>query len=492
MSRVNAKRDIARRLTIPDMRILELHINETTGEAEYIPIKHAGQGIYPDYPIIIQRNGLPWTLGNIYLLKKMEDTNNYEPKTWQNLSIDLLHYLRWLEDTSTNPLFFPTKQKFNRPTYKYRNYLIEQINQEKIAISTAASRISSIVNFYRGLVAYNILSNEIISLAWEEKEVLIRIIGRDLQPKLYSISSTDLAIKKTINSIDSDYIRDGGQLRPLSEPEQEIIAEHLKTTSTNYRLIFAFAILTGARLQTICTLRGQTLDEAIFDKENNRYLINVGGRGNLVDTKGGRHLTIAVPTRLFELLTQHWNSVESINTRIRSFYGNVKTNYLFLNKIGEPYVTAKNEKIDRRDPNVHRRVSIDGGVSKDVKTRNGQAIWAFINNVLIPRIRKSHPSFKSFSFHDLRATFGMNLLESLIRTVDRQNAELRAQGKEPAQRTEWILEQIQNRLGHSDLKTAMLYLNFRRNNEFKAQLQAKVEDELMQYVPSSVLEYDDE
>lgn len=484
--------NIARRFIVPDMKILELGINENTGEAEYRPIKNAGRGIYPDYPVLIKGDGLPWTLGNIYLLKRMEDTRNYEPKTWQNLALDLLHYLRWLEYTNTNPLFFPTKQKFNRPTYKYRSFLIEEANAGKMALSTAAGRMSTIVGFYRGLVAYNILSNEIIKLAWEEREVLIKIIGLDLKSKLYSINSTDLAIKKPSKSINSNFICDGGQLRPLTESEQEIVAEHLKTSSANYRLMFAFAVLTGARLQTICTLRGQTIDSAIFDQENNRYLINVGGPGHLVDTKGSKRLTIVIPAKLHERLVQHWCSANSVNRRVQSYYGNVKTNYLFLTKEGEPYVTSKCEKIDRRDPGMNRRVGIEGGMDRGVNTRNGQAIWAFINNVLIPRIRKTHPDFKSFKFHYFRATFGMNLLETLLRAVDKRNAELKAQGKDPGLGTEWVLEQIQERLGHRDLTTTMRYLNFRRNNQFRASLQTKVEDELMRYVPEGVLKYNDE
>lgn len=485
-------KDVARRIFVHDMKILELCFNKATAEAEYLPIKQAGRGIYPDYPILIRGNGLPWTLGNIYLLKRMENARNYEPKTWQNLSLNLLHFLRWLENTNINPLFFPPKQKFNRPTYKYRNFLIEQANQGKIAASTAAGRISAIVNFYRGLVAYNILGNDLISLAWEEKEVLIRIIGRDLQPRLYSISSTDLAIKKPPTSNNNDCVRDGGQLHPLSESEQEIIARHLESATANYRLMFAFAVLTGARIQTICTLRGKTLDEAIFDQENNRHIIRVGGHGDLVDTKGSKRLSVIIPEKLYTSLKQHWNCSDSIKRRIKSFYGNTSINYLFLTKEGEPYITSKAEKLDQRDPNVNRRVGTEGGVAKDVKTRNGQAVWAFINNVLLPKIRISHPEFKSFSFHDLRATFGMNLLETLLRMIDIHNAELKTNGREPALGTEWALEQIQERLGHRDLSTTMNYLNYRRNNKFKASLQTKIEDELMKYVPENVLEYNND
>lgn len=152
MSKKIANEPSARRFIIDDMKPLEVSFNASTGEAEYTVVKSMGQGIYPDYPVLIQSNGLPWTLGNLYLLKRLEDSPKYEPKTWQNLSTDLLHFLRWLEHTGTNPLYFHPLQRFNRPTYKYRAHLIELCNEEIIKASTASGRMSTIINFYRGLV----------------------------------------------------------------------------------------------------------------------------------------------------------------------------------------------------------------------------------------------------------------------------------------------------------------------------------------------------
>ncbi|MGJ7465587.1 tyrosine-type recombinase/integrase [Comamonas thiooxydans] len=485
-------RDVARCHIINDMRVLALRRNESTNEAAYEPANEMGEGIYPDYPILIQGNGLPWTLGNMYLLKRLEFSAKYEPKTWQNVAGDLLHYLRWLEKpgSETSPLQFNAKQKFNRPTYKYRAHLIDLVNQGSIKPNTASGRMSSIVAFYRGLVDYGILSNELIDLAWQEREVLIRVIGWDLKPRTYSITSTDLAIKKPPKAHDDDYISDGGKLRPLSQSEQDILIEHLKTSSATYRLMFAMAILTGARMQTICTLRAQNLHDAIFDGANNRYLVHVGGPGHLVDTKNSKPQVVIVPAQLCELLLKYWESPESISKRLRSYYGDTPTNYLFINSDGQPYITSKNEKIDRRDKRINLRVSIDGGTSADVKTRNGQAIWSFINRSLLPRIAKTHPNFKSFTFHDLRATFGMNLLETLLRRVDLLNEDLKKRGQRARYGTEWVLEQVQERMSHADIGTTMRYLNFRRNQEFKSNLQMKVEDELMKYVPNDVLNYD--
>ena len=85
----------------------------------------------------------------------------------------------------------------------------------------------------------------------------------------------------------------------------------------------------------------------------------------------------------------------------------------------------------------------------------------------------------------------MNLLETLLRRVDLINEDLKKRGQKSRYGTEWVLEQVQERMGHSDIETTMRYLNFRRNQEFKSNLQMKVEDELMKNVPVQVLQYDD-
>jgi integrase len=48
---------------------------------------------------------------------------------------------------------------------------------------------------------------------------------------------------------------DGGELSPLTVEEQATILKALQKSSREYQLMFYLAFFTGARLQTICTLR---------------------------------------------------------------------------------------------------------------------------------------------------------------------------------------------------------------------------------------------
>lgn len=486
---MTTKKSIARRVYIPSMSILEASLDNSTGEINYLPLAKHGSGVFPDFPVLIQSNGMPWTLGNLYLLKKLEYTNRYEPKTWENISNELLAYLRWLEENDIDPLRFHRIDKEDRPTYKYLHYVTQQIEQNKIAKSTGASRMSAVVNFYRGLNSWRIIENDLIDLAWKDKQVLIKITGKDMQEKLKPVITTDINIKRGNTKESPDTIKDGGKLRPLSKEEQNILIEHLKLSGQTYRLLFITALLTGARVQTLCTLRGSTLRDAIYYEPEKSYIVKVGGTG-LEDTKGSKGLTLFVPAKLRDLLVAYWNNDSSKLKRIQSFYGDTPENYLFLNRDGHPFITSKKEMLDRRNPKVNRIVGVQGGVSEELSPRKGQAIWNYINNRLLPKIREKYPDYKSFTFHDLRATYGMNLLETLL-AIAEKTKELNESTDTPSP-TANALWEVKERMGHSDIETTMRYLDYRRNRDFKASIQASVEEELLSKVSDSALEYDNE
>ncbi len=70
-----------------------------------------------------------------------------------------------------------------------------------------------------------------------------------------AIKSHDLAIHVPAKAHNSEVIVDGGELSPLTVEEQIIILKALLKSSREYQLMFYLALFTGARLQTICTLR---------------------------------------------------------------------------------------------------------------------------------------------------------------------------------------------------------------------------------------------
>jgi len=102
--------------------------------------------------------------------------------------------------------------------------------------------------------------------------------------------------------------------------------------------------------------------------------------------------------------------------------------------------------------------------------KNGATVRQFIFTSLKKQLKKDGLEF-SFSFHDLRASFGMNLLDSLMPLVQSKEIKLiRA------------LIEIKERMGHSSLTTTEKYLNFRDRHKIKEQAQDDFEMHLRRIV----------
>ena len=88
--------------------------------------------------------------------------------------------------------------------------------------------------------------------------------------------------------------------------------------------------------------------------------------------------------------------------------------------------------------------------------------------IIIVAVNKSFSHHKfDFSFHDLRATFGMNMLDNLMPLVNSKEMKL-----------SHVLIHIKERMGHSSLSTTEKYLNFRDKHKIKKQAQDNYENYL--------------
>lgn len=76
--------------------------------------------------------------------------------------------------------------------------------------------------------------------------------------------------------------------------------------------------------------------------------------------------------------------------------------------------------------------------------KNGQSLRNEIAR-LVSKIQKTEPEFCNFSFHDLRATSGMNLVRSM-----------RNKGYPDSK----IFDYVRQHLNHQNFKTTESYLNF--------------------------------
>ncbi|MDO7900670.1 tyrosine-type recombinase/integrase [Pseudomonas sp. K1(2024)] len=428
-----------------------------------------GSGYYPNFPVLIQGNGEPWHIGNLYLTTKLERDSGYESKTYRGIADHLLDYLRFLEDQNLDFLHFPENDRL-KVTYRYREQLLNFVNNAELSTSTAKSRINAVVNFYDGITKWGLVNQPCgdgIAFTRFNKELFVRReYGASGKIK---ITSHNLSLKGGSKQSCAEYIKDDEELRPLTIDEQAIVLKALHRSSREYQLMFYLALFTGARTQTIGTLRIRDFEGRLDSDGNLRLAI---GSGTLIDTKKSKKMTLLIPGWLVKDIIIYSRCPEAIKRRQRSYYGESKDNYIFLSKSGVPYYTSRQEISSKSKKTFTSNTNISSR-AQQVNIQDGAAIRAHIQQIILPRIFHTHPNFKKFKFHDLRATFGMNLMESQINHLGNTS-------------TNYAIEYVQQRMGHTNKSTTLQYLNYKTRLEWKKSIQHDFEEELFKHVFTSM------
>ncbi|MEO8641322.1 site-specific integrase [Pseudomonas sp.] len=182
-------------------------------------------------------------------------------------------------------------------------------------------------------------------------------------------------------------------------------------------------------------------------------------------------MTLLVPGWLVQDLRIYVNSEEAKKRRARSFYRESADNYVFLSNNGVPYYTSKQELVDRRNKSVNEYAGLVSR-AEGVAIQDGGSLRKHIREMLVPLIRRESPNFQDFTFHDLRATFGMNLLESQLSHLGEQNITS-------------ALEYVRQRMGHANIITTMQYLQYKSRLKWKNSVQHEFESKLFEHVSTS-------
>lgn len=419
-----------------------------------IQLPEIEDGIIRKFPIIFKSNGEPWDLGNLYLMWKFSEMAKFKPPvidTLTSIAKHLTMYLRWIEHNQSlghtiHELDFPEATQ-ERVTYRYHRYLKRLLRQrpQPITLGVVKARMGAVVNFYKGLIKGNLVCpSKIDNPPYESKVSGIPIVSNVGLKRIINVETTDLSFKKPKRQEGYGEIKDGGVLRPLTDTEQQIINDELwEYGNREFQLMMWIALFTGARKQTIGTMRVKHIRE-LFNKrhKNNQELLLPVGEGTDIDTKQGTSYRLHIPLPLAQLLIEYADSPRATERRQNSFYGNTDDNYLFLTRHGTPYYTSKVEIKDRQNPKFSHRIALKERI--DFPISDGQAITNYVQR-LIKQIRLNYPNFNHFRFHDLRATFGMNFVRQSLRT-----------GIPPDE----ILQLLKVRMGHSNIQTTLGYLNY--------------------------------
>lgn len=405
---------------------------------------------YNFFPIILNKDGSPWREGVLYIIAKANSDFSYNISTYHSIISDLTHFKNYIDDNNINMFSFP-KLKLLRPTYRYRNYLHLLVQNDEISSYTAKRRVSSMIKFYHYLTEEDDFkpSNPL----WNESDLYIK--AHDSKGSIFHLKKTTTDLKITTppnNDPFSNEIIDEGRLRPLPKQEQLILIETINNTkNTEMLLIHLIALFTGARIQTVLTLRKSHFSKPIDISDSSFTLAT--GHGTNIDTKKGKKLILIFPKSLYNKIRTYILS-ERYLSRVNKIKNDEFNDYLFLSNRGVPYYLGKESlKSSNTQPNERTM-------------HNGEAVRQFISKRIIPTLRiKLSDDRYTFRFHDLRATFGMNLTESQMRLIE--------EGK---QNLHEAREYVKARMGHTTTEMTDRYLNYKSNFDTLMEHQESYED----------------
>lgn len=397
-------------------------------------------------PIILKPDGSVWHHGSLYLLSRASEYNPPSDQTLRSYAKGLVDYINTLAVDQIDYLSTPIR-KSSRPTYHYRAELEERITSNLLAVSTANSRITAVVNFYRWMKSRH--DYHPTQDLWIEKKRYIRFSNRQGFSSGKEVAITDLNIKQSQEVNTGEYIVDGGKLYPYTEDQQRALVKVLfETRNTEMILSFLVSLTSGARSLATYTLRTSDIinPEAVKGTE---VAIDIG-RNAMADNKNNKRMKIYIPSWLNHIIYTYINSERYRHRAAKAGEPTDGAQYVFLTSHGNPFHIAKGDM---------RR-----GQSQPIQ--EGASVRKFISEKLQPALNKLGSPFK-FRFHNLRACFGMNLLEEKLSGLQPDsNAFTRALGK------------VQQRMGHAHISTTERYLSYREEKELTFQAQSMFEQHL--------------
>lgn len=381
----------------------------------------------------------------MYILSRLEGKVRPVMRTYTGIAGDLAAFRQFIDEYKIDWTTFE-KNKLRRPTYRYNAYLELAIDAQEIAATTARRRMGSVVAFYRWLQHEGVLSPE--HPPWKESDRFVEFSGAQGARVTKRVKTTDLSIKvpKAADPYTME-IDDGGKLRPLPEDEQRWVLEALLARgNTELTLIHLLALLTGARIQTVLTFRVGHVLPQVDSTAQAEVRIPIG-RGTGIDTKDDKRMVLHVPVRLYAALARYAQSKRALTRRMRAKGGDTVHQYLFLSARGAPLYEDKASAAEYDDENTLRH------------EKAGQGVRQLMTDYIIPHVRAHHnPQFK-YRFHDLRASFGMNLTDEQLKLV--------AEGKITLHQAR---EFVKSRMGHESAATTDLYLQYRGKLTFIRQV----------------------
>ncbi|CAB3742272.1 hypothetical protein LMG22037_06588 [Paraburkholderia phenoliruptrix] len=395
-------------------------------------------GTFTLFPVVRLADGAPWAEANLWLIDMMESKSSPNMLTFASIADDLVAFRRYLDDEGVDWLTFPANKR-QRPTYRYSASIRLAVQAGELSPGVARRRMGTVVRFYRWLMSE--AGFRPANAPWVESGRFIELRDQKGFGSVIEVKTTDLAISgRRAEDPWDERIQDGGRLRPLASSEQSVLLESLAALgNTEMTLVHLFALLTGARIQTVLTVRAKHVmrKPGEFHGDDIRLAC---GPGTGIDTKGGVKGVLHLPRGFYERLYIYVHSDRARKRRRLADGGDHFDQPLFLSQRGAPLY----EDRESRGP-----VSTGPRVRRHVKT--GQAVRQFIRDELLPMMCVQLGNHRyEFSFHDLRATFGLNMVDAMTANETKYTR---------------ALDQLRQLMWHAQLSTTEGYLSYRENRK---------------------------
>ncbi|MQT43610.1 MULTISPECIES: site-specific integrase [unclassified Pseudomonas] len=413
-----------------------------------------------NFPFLFHANGDPWHEANDYLLSLMRDKAPLNRRTddVRRRASKLLDYLLFCEDENLDWEDFSGARPPHRPTYKYFYHLINE-----------GHRSNQVINQYTAAVYH---FYKYVSEHWHDldikrvdtiKQVRFMVQGSKGYKVIEAEKRSQTRRTAPVSSVPLGFVReDGDDLRPLSNRELGSFLAAIrkeKEWSVVERLILMTALMTGARKQTVLTIRLKHMKGFTEDRlqPEGAYKLHAGP-GTGIDTKYDKPQVLYVPKQLAEELITLSES-PMMKARRKKFRAQLESShpglsvaeddmYLFLSDQGNCYYMAES------DP----RYTI-------VKSPQTGQVTETIKRKLIQKASSPFP--KDFSYHWLRATYGYQLYQRLQPLV-----------QEGAMKPGEDIDFIQKRMHHESRETTENYLKLFKMTHEKVIAQEIWEDKL--------------
>ncbi|WP_373949961.1 tyrosine-type recombinase/integrase [Vibrio pomeroyi] len=314
----------------------------------------------------------------------------------------------------------------DRPFTGFKWWLKEQYEEGNIAGSTARSYFSVVANFY---IFHLDINTPFTSIPMEYEEIEIRQFDND---PFAHIAGRSIVRRVSTEKLDVSARSQEGSLKPFTIQEQEMFFTKLKEHgSEEFLLICVLAILSGLRASEIADLRTDMF--AIYKDDDPHFELELGAKVQH-KTKQNSELPVTIAGSAVKLLKRY--------------------------HISSRYVNRLNKFINNGGERANVFITQRGGAYSQ------HTISTLFNQFVHKHIYPEYPDF-SHDFHDLRVTFGVDVMNAALNVKTLSDSE--------------ALRFTKSQMRHKNITDTLRYLSYFQKSKALVE-QSKLNEELLSLI----------